>query len=39
MTNRHACINDSPIKEQDRRFFWEGARRPDDHPALSEFGF
>ncbi|ROR13518.1 nuclear transport factor 2 family protein [Erwinia sp. JUb26] len=39
MVNRHACINDCPIKEQDRRFFWEGARRPDDHPELSEFGF
>lgn len=39
MVNRFACINDQPIREQDRRFYWAGHRRPDDHPELSELGF
>jgi nuclear transport factor 2 (NTF2) superfamily protein len=39
MTTRHACINDAPIKESDRKFFWPLGRRPDDHPSLSSFGF
>ncbi len=39
MINRHACINDTPIKESDRAFFWPLGRRPDDHPELSHFGF
>jgi nuclear transport factor 2 (NTF2) superfamily protein len=39
MTHRHACINDLPIKESDRKFHWPLGRRPDDHPGLSEFGF
>ena len=39
MINRHACINDMPIREQDRRFHWPLGRRPDDVPALSDFGF
>jgi nuclear transport factor 2 (NTF2) superfamily protein len=39
MINRHACINDMPIREQDRRFHWPFGRRPDDVPALSDFGF
>jgi hypothetical protein len=38
MTNRHASINDQPIKEVDRKFFWPLGRRPDDHPSLSELG-
>jgi nuclear transport factor 2 (NTF2) superfamily protein len=39
MTQRHASINDLPIKESDRRFHWPLGRRPDDHPGLSELGF
>ena len=39
MTHRHACINDLPIKDSDRKFHWPLGRRPDDHPGLSEFGF
>jgi len=39
MTHRYACINDCPIKEQHRAFFWPLGRRPDDHPGLSQFGF
>lgn len=39
MTTRHASINDLPIAEADRKFFWPLGRRPDDHPGLSEFGF
>lgn len=38
MVNRYACINDMPIKEQDRKFRWPLGRRPDDHPGLSELG-
>ncbi|MEO8937829.1 MAG: DUF1348 family protein [Burkholderiaceae bacterium] len=39
MHHRHASINDSPIPMADRKFFWPLGRRPDDHPALSDFGF
>ena len=39
MTARHACINDLPIREEDRQFHWPLGRRPDDHPGLSSFGF
>lgn len=38
MTHRHACINDTPIKEADRKFHWPLGRRPDDHPGLSDLG-
>lgn len=38
MERRHACINDLPIKETDRKFHWPLGRRPDDHPGLSELG-
>lgn len=38
MTHRHASINDLPITEMDRKFFWPQGRRPDDHPGLSELG-
>jgi uncharacterized protein len=37
MTHRYASINDVPIAETERRFFWPLGRRPDDHPGLSEF--
>jgi nuclear transport factor 2 (NTF2) superfamily protein len=36
MYRRHASINDLPIKESERKFFWPLGRRPDDHPGLSE---
>ena len=38
MTHRHASINDLPIQESDRKFFWPLGRRPDDHPGLSALG-
>jgi uncharacterized protein len=38
MAVRHACINDLPIREQDRKFHWPLGRRPDAHPSLSESG-
>ena len=39
MMRRYASINDLPIKESERKFFWPLGRRPDDHPELSEIGF
>jgi nuclear transport factor 2 (NTF2) superfamily protein len=39
MTHRHACINDLPIKESERKYHWPLGRRPDDHPGLSDLGF
>jgi len=39
MLVRHSSINDAPIKEGERRFFWPLGRRPDDHASLSDFGF
>ena len=39
MGARHACINDQPIREHDRKFHWPLGRRPSDHPSLSSFGF
>lgn len=38
MQRRFASINDLPIRESERKFFWEAGRRPDDHPGLSELG-
>ncbi len=39
MRQRFACINDLPIAEADRKFFWElSTPRPADHPGLSELG-
>lgn len=38
MANRYASINDLPIKESERKFFWPLGRRPDNHPSLSELG-
>lgn len=38
MVQRHASINDLPIREADRRFFWPLGRKPDDHPGLDELG-
>ena len=36
MINRFASINDLPIHDQDRLFYWPLGPRPDDHPGLSE---
>lgn len=36
MELRYASINDLPIKESDRKFFWPLGRRPDEHVGLSE---
>ena len=38
MQRRYASINDLPIKEDDRKFYWLQGRRPDDCPSLSELG-
>lgn len=38
MRRRYASINDLPMAEKDRLFFWPLGRRPDDHPGLSELG-
>lgn len=38
MTRRYASINDLPIKDTERKFFWPLGRRPDEHPGLSELG-
>lgn len=39
MRKRYACINDLPIRTDDRCFQWPLGRRPDDHPGLGELGF
>jgi len=39
MMRRMASINDLPIAQADRKFFWPLGRRPDDHPGLSDLGF
>lgn len=38
MHHRHACINDVPIQESERKFHWPLGRRPEDHPGLSDLG-
>ncbi len=38
MMRRYASINDLPIEEAERKFFWPLGRRPDDHPGLSDLG-
>jgi uncharacterized protein len=38
MARRFASINDRPIAEADRKFFWPLGRRPDGHPGLSDLG-
>ena len=39
MRERHASINDLPIRVTERRLLWPSGRRPDDHPSLTELGF
>jgi nuclear transport factor 2 (NTF2) superfamily protein len=36
MQVRRASINDLPIKEGDRKFYWPAGPRPADHPGLTE---
>lgn len=38
MQRRFASINDLPIAEEDRKFFWPLGRRSDEHPGLSDLG-
>ena len=38
MQRRFASINDLPISEAQRKFFWPLGARPQDHPGLSELG-
>jgi uncharacterized protein len=39
MKHRIASINDQPITEAQRKYFWPLGRRPDDHAGLSDLGF
>jgi len=38
MQRRFASINDLPIAESERKFFWPLGPRPADHPGLSDLG-
>ena len=38
MRRRQASINDLPISETERKYFWPLGRRPDDHRGLSDLG-
>ncbi len=38
MQRRFASINDLPIKDSERKYFWPLGRRPDNHPGLSDLG-
>lgn len=38
MMRRYASINDLPIKDAERKFFWPLGRRPESHPGLSDLG-
>ena len=38
MRRRYASINDLPIKESERKYFWPQGDRPADHPGLSDLG-
>jgi nuclear transport factor 2 (NTF2) superfamily protein len=38
MQRREASINDRAIDAAARRFTWEGSRRPDDFPGLTQLG-
>jgi len=39
MRRRIASINDAPILETERAYYWPLGRRPNDHPGLSDLGF
>jgi nuclear transport factor 2 (NTF2) superfamily protein len=38
MRRRLASINDLPIKESERKFFWPQGERPADYPGLTDLG-
>ncbi len=38
MMRRFASINDTPLKESDRKMHWALGRRPDDHRGLTSLG-
>jgi uncharacterized protein len=38
MRRRIASINDLPIAETERKYFWPAGRRPDEHPGPTELG-
>ena len=38
MQRRFASINDKPIPESERKFFWPSGPRPLDHAGLSDLG-
>jgi len=38
MLRRVASINEHPLAEIERLFFWPLGRRPDHHPGLSALG-
>ena len=38
MRRRIASINDTPIRESERKYHWPLGRRPDEHPGLTELG-
>jgi nuclear transport factor 2 (NTF2) superfamily protein len=38
MRRREASINEHPIREDQRRYFWPLGPRPADHPGLTEMG-
>lgn len=38
MQTRFACINDLPIRADERKFHWPHGPRPDGHPGLSSLG-
>ncbi|MEQ9607818.1 MAG: nuclear transport factor 2 family protein [Kiloniellaceae bacterium] len=38
MQRRFASINDKPIAEAERKYFWPLGARPADHPGLSDLG-
>ena len=38
MQRRFACLNDLPIRDDERLFHWPLGKRPDAHPGLSELG-
>jgi uncharacterized protein len=39
MRQRHASINDLPIRPTERKFHWDRRGvRPEDHPGLTELG-
>ncbi|EHD13073.1 hypothetical protein CIN_20560 [Commensalibacter intestini A911] len=38
MSKRFACINDLPLQESERKYFWSLGIRPDDYLGLTALG-